>query len=258
METSLISFDDIATGATVRLTVIKGTRYLSIRDVIMHVCGKNNDEAGLVWRRMSDSKKEEVCKELAVYQFPGRGQSAQSVITLPGSIKLVMMLPGERAQRYKTQFAEIIARYLDGDQLLGLEIEGNRLAGQKRSYSQFADDVTRMVNEDDAIPQVHYIYATKSPAFPDLIKIGRTIDMRARLSSLNTACAPAPHALVAIAATFDMHRDEYLAHDFFAHSRKEGEFFQVQEEAVKAYFSSVIAQRFQQELMEFFGGAGMV
>ena len=105
MEISLIPFDDIATGATVRLTVINGTRYLSIRDVIIHICRKNNVEAGLVWRRMSDSKKKEVSKDLVVYQFPGRGQSTQSVITLPGSIKLVMMLPGERTQRYKTKSA---------------------------------------------------------------------------------------------------------------------------------------------------------
>ena len=256
-EVSSIPFDEIVPGATVRLTVINGNRYLSVRDIIMHVCGKGNKQASQIWDRMSEDNKEELSsscsnKELAVYKFPGRGQQYQPVITLAGSVKLVMLLPGKRAQLYKTKFAEIISRYLDGDQTLYLEINKNRMAGQKRSYARFAHSVECAAQEDNAneMPQIHYIYATKSPAFPDRIKIGRTVNMRARLSSLNTSCAPAPHTVVAMATTLDMYRDEDLAHQYFADSRKEGEFFQITEEEIRAYFSSVIMPRFQEELLQ--------
>ena len=218
----------------------------------MHICRKNTNDGAEVWRKISLDKKEELSKQLAVYQFPGRGQQNQPVITLSGSVKLVMLLPGKRAQLYRTKFAEIISRYLDGDQTLSVEIEENRLIGKKRSYARVAQDLERLVQEDEAneIPQVQYIYATKSPAFPGLIKIGRTINMRERLSSLNTACAPAPHSVITMAATLDMHRDEYLTHQYFAESRNEGEFFQVTEEDVKAYFFNVIMPRFQEELLQ--------
>ena len=252
---TLLPLDEIVAGATVRVAIIHGKQYLSVRDVIMHVCGKNTNDAAEVWRNLSrqnlpNFKKDEI--GLAVYQFPGRGQQNQPVITLAGSVKLVMLLPGKRAKLYRTKFAEIISRYLDGDQTLCLEIDENRMVGQKRSYARFAHGVESAVLEDEAneMPQIHYVYATKSPAFPGLIKIGRTIDMSARLSSLNTACAPAPHTIIAMANTFDMYRDEDLAHQYFAESRREGEFFQITEEEIKAYFSGVIMPRFQEELLD--------
>ena len=78
---SSIPFDDIVPGATVRLAVINGTQYLSIRDIIMHVCGKTANEAREVWRRMPHSQKDELKASCFYFQFPGRGQSEQPVIT---------------------------------------------------------------------------------------------------------------------------------------------------------------------------------
>ena len=57
---TVIPFDEIVAGASVRVAVIKGLQYLSVRDLIMHLCGKNNDEAGLVWRRMNPERLEEL------------------------------------------------------------------------------------------------------------------------------------------------------------------------------------------------------
>ena len=251
-----IPFDEIEAGATVRYAVIKeDQQYLSIRDIIMHICGKNMNDAGEVWRKFSLDKKEALSQDLAVYQFPGRGNSLQPVITFPGSIKLVMMLPGKRAQLYRNKFAEIVSRYFNGDCELIHEIKDNKMAGQKRSYSRFAQDVELDLQEQrdvtDGILQHQYIYATKSPAFPGLIKIGRTTNMRARLVSLNTSCAPAPHVVVAITPTLDMFRDEYCAHHFFAESRREGEFFAVTEDEVKEFFTVVLMSRYQEDLLKY-------
>ena len=39
MET--IPLDDLLPGAVIRFTVIDGTQYLSVRDLIKHMCGKD-------------------------------------------------------------------------------------------------------------------------------------------------------------------------------------------------------------------------
>ena len=56
----LIPFDEIVPGATVRLVVIDDTQYLSIRDLIMHLCDKDNKQASQIWERMSRDVKDEL------------------------------------------------------------------------------------------------------------------------------------------------------------------------------------------------------
>ena len=94
-----IPFDDIVPGGEVRFTVIDGKQYLSVRDVIMCVCGVGNDDAGKIWRRLSPQRKDEIQTTAWLkFQFGGRGHSSQHVITFPGAVKLVMFLPGEKAK----------------------------------------------------------------------------------------------------------------------------------------------------------------
>ena len=121
-----IPFDEIVPGATVRFCVIQGTQYLSIRDMIMCVCGKNQNDAGEVWRKLSDDKKNEVQEKILNFQFPGKGQSEQPVITFVGALKLVMFLPGEAAKRHRSAMADILRRYFAGDASLIDEIEANQ------------------------------------------------------------------------------------------------------------------------------------
>ena len=64
---------------------------------------------------------------------------------------------------------------------------------------------------------------------------------------MNTSCAPAPHVLVAVAATFDNARDEKMAHAFFADARKEGEFFELTDKVVKDYFGMHITAQHKLE-----------
>ena len=107
-------------------------------------------------------------------------------------------------------------------------------------------EISKLLN-DCAAPPVTYVYATKSSAFPNRIKIGKTNDVAKRLSSMNTSCAPAPHVLVAVAATFDNTRDEKMAHAFFADVRKEGEFFELTDKVVKDYFAMHITAQHELE-----------
>jgi Meiotically up-regulated gene 113 len=107
----------------------------------------------------------------------------------------------------------------------------------------FQEDMGRSKQE------VKYVYAVKSAAFPGLIKIGRTQNMKERLSQLNTSCAPSPFVIVVVSPTLDYVRDERLAHEFFSLQRKEGEFFSVPESEVIDYFK-IIQEKFDVELSQ--------
>jgi hypothetical protein len=148
----------------------------------------------------------------------------------------------------RSAMAGILQRYCDGDQRLCEEVEENRRMGKRKSYEMFANNVIqnaegKVAKKDHEMPTANYVYATKSPAFPGLIKIGKTIDVAKRLSSLNTSCAPAPHVIVAVAPSFDNQRDEETAHTFFASARREGEFFELEDEVVKNYFATHITSQ---------------
>jgi hypothetical protein len=110
-------------------------------------------------------------------------------------------------------------------------------------------EISQLVNEEDIVlPPIGYVYACKSEAFPNRIKIGKCNDVGKRLSALNTGCAPSPHILITASASFDNLRDERMAHAYFAGVRREGEFFETSEEAVKAYFQMHIVAQHRAEL----------
>ena len=121
-----LPFDEIVPGATVRFCVKDGVQYLSIRDMIMCVCDKDNKRAAETWDRLTQDKKEEISAFCGNHKFPGSGQSDQPVITFVGALKLVMFLPGEAAKRHRSAMADILRRYFAGDASLIDELEANR------------------------------------------------------------------------------------------------------------------------------------
>jgi hypothetical protein len=166
-----------------------------------------------------------------------------------------MVLPGKAATRVRKHFADIIARYLDGDRTMCSEITANKDMGKIMSYSKFANGVMQGFKAEEEqraneMPQTCYIYGTKTAAFPGLIKIGKTCDLRARVSNLKTATAPAPHVIVAVAQTFDTARDETFAQTFFAERRREGEFFEINDAEAVAFFATHITARYNIELAQ--------
>ena len=55
-----ITFGNLSSGF-IRLTpLINKKRYMSVRDYIMVMCGKNNNHAAEVWRRLNEQKKAEL------------------------------------------------------------------------------------------------------------------------------------------------------------------------------------------------------
>ena len=79
MAAMLMPFDEIAPGTSVRVTTLddpdpNAVQRLSARDLIMHMCDKDNNRAAEVWRRLSDDVHNEVHPDKITYQFPGQVQ----------------------------------------------------------------------------------------------------------------------------------------------------------------------------------------
>jgi hypothetical protein len=121
-----ISFSDLVSGSEgVRVAQLMGTPFMSIRDIIMAVCGKDGNRAMETWRNISEMKKNEISEFIVYLKFPGSGQKEQPVITLKGAIKMIMWLPGDMAKDFRSQACDILTRYLAGDQTMHDELNSN-------------------------------------------------------------------------------------------------------------------------------------
>jgi hypothetical protein len=249
---AVVPFGDILEGAKVRYTTIDGKPYLSVRDIIMVVCGKDNNCACRTWRRdVTEEQHKELEDYVQTFQFPGAGQKVQDVIEFQGAIKLTMWLPGEVAKAFRGKAVEILMRYFDGDMTLVNDIEKNKSIGYEAACLTFISSaIVKHKRDREEMPKSSWIYGTQSKAFPGLIKIGRSRNIKARLSSGNSFCAPEPHVLIAAAPTFNPMRDEDAAHTYFSEFRVHGEFFQISESSLKTYFSQILTPLYQQELID--------
>jgi hypothetical protein len=243
--TTSISFKEIVNGrdATVRVT---HDSLLYAVDLVATMTGKDVNQANECLRDLNQSLFNK-------NKFVVRNRAR--LVTLEHAIELIFILPGIMAKSVRKQFADIIVRYLDGDTSMCCEIETNKAMGKLASYSKYANSLMRQFDTDKAakafeMPQTNYVYATKSPAFPGLVKIGKTEHVPRRVSQLNTSCAPSPHAVVAVAPSFDQSRDERTAHAFFASARREGEFFELDDATVIAFFATHITAQYNMELIQ--------
>lgn len=248
-------------GSFVRKTAGKMNELVySVFDSVNFACNKpEQSKYGLInlYRLTQEGSevKDKILGLCCYVKFPGRGQRETPCMTMQGLLVLFQCLGNKISKAFQDETLAILQRYLDGDSMLHAEIDENKSLGKRKSYANFADKVAKRAQtyqdtQSCEMPPVSYVYGTKSDAFPNLIKIGRSINPAARLSSLNTSCAPLPHVIIAAAPTFDSVRDEALAHAHFLSSRKQGEFFNLTQDEVRAFFSDNIAARYQLELTQ--------
>ena len=261
MYSFLLKFAD-GEGMAVRGMEHERSQYFSVYDFMTKACAYRNSGASARNEFMSLKKTEhkKAILDLCCYlKFPGRGQQDTPCMTLQGLLVLANILGSKISSAFRDETFSVLQRYLDGDTSMCAEILENQSLGKRKSYANFVDRVAKRAQVDaekqaQEPPAVSYVYATKSKAFPNLIKIGRSCNLAARLSSLNTSCAPAPHAIIASAMTLDSVRDEALAHAFFASARKEGEFFEVSLEDVESFFANHITYQYQLERAKHIAG----
>ena len=118
----IISFAEIFQGSESRDASVRVTEdgFLYAVDLVMVMTGKNCNDSGQVLRRLVDQASGILTDRPSV-----TGGYPTKLISFNDSIKLVMILPGEKAKGVKTQFAEIIQRYIAGDRSLIYEIKTN-------------------------------------------------------------------------------------------------------------------------------------
>jgi hypothetical protein len=236
-----------------------GQQVASVFDSMTILCGYSGAAAARTeFKRMvqhGSEHRKKLTSLCSYVKFPGAGQRETPCMTMPGLLILAHCLGNKVLRAFRDESLTILQRYLNGDATLHAEIDENMSLGKRKSYENFAVKVAKRAQTyQDAqsyeMPPVSYVYATKSEAFPNLIKIGRSINVAARLSSINTSCAPSPHVIVAAAPTFNSTRDEALAHAHFSSSRKQGEFFNVPLDEVRSFFTDNITARYQLELTQ--------
>lgn len=121
-----IPFDEIAAGASARICTIENVQYLSVRDVIMHLCELTAKRANEKWSLLSETAKNELTEFIGQFRFPGPGNPSPSpVISFKGILKLIMHLSGEKAAMHRSAMTKILTRYYAGDGSLVEEVEAN-------------------------------------------------------------------------------------------------------------------------------------
>lgn len=103
-------------------------------DLVMVVTGKDRDHAGQALRSISNDIFHSL--NFSERQLSTRGGPKTKLVSLQHAIELVMVLPGKVAKETRVQFAEIIKRYIAGDQTLIVEINDN--ANSTSSIAQLA------------------------------------------------------------------------------------------------------------------------
>ena len=175
------------------------------------------------------------------------GGHPTKLVSFQDAIELIMVIPGKVATECRVNFADIIKRFVNGDERMHADLEQNKAQGMQRTCALLFESVVGK-NTQPTIPPTKYIYASYSEAFKGQVKIGRAKDVKARISSGNTMCAPKPHKIIAVAPTLDYKRDEAKAHNYFAAYRTVGEFFAISHSDAASFLADQITSFYHQEL----------
>jgi len=128
-------------GSSVRVT---DDGLLYAVDLVMVITGKDRDQAGHVIRDINDKTfSPGIFNER---NTGGSGNSKTKLINFRDAIQLVMILPGKIAKETRAQFADIINRYIGGDQTLITEINANA-----SSTSPIAQLAQASMDQDDGV-----------------------------------------------------------------------------------------------------------
>jgi hypothetical protein len=119
---SAISFAEIIHGRDSSVRVTRDGLIFAV-DLVMVVTGLNRDDAGKTLRRLSDEIFSS--DKLSERNTGGSGNSKTKLVSFEHALELVMVLPGNTAKETRVQFANILKRYMAGDQSLISEIHAN-------------------------------------------------------------------------------------------------------------------------------------
>ena len=138
-----ITFEEVIKGRATNVRVTEDGM-LWVIDLIMAITGKNRDDAGKALRRVPEELFSS--DQMSERKFPGKGNSKVKLVSVQNAIQLVMVLTGKFAKDVRSQFAQILTRYMAGDKSLIREIEDN-----EESDAPIAVLARASLESDDAV-----------------------------------------------------------------------------------------------------------
>lgn len=120
---------------------------VSVFDLIAGMTGSKNPQ--LSFKRLADEHPE-VRTLSSDFTFTGQGQRATPVCDVKGAVRIMLLLPGRAAARFRESTAHLLIRYLGGDETLVDEIRANAATQQTlpdqhpiRAFGEAVDDMNR-------------------------------------------------------------------------------------------------------------------
>ncbi len=146
-ETNIIVLPEEFVGFRLRMTPDK--KWVSVYDILRSIGYKNGGET-TEWKVISEKHIFEVGTKISYFKFPGQGQRDTPCLNAVGVVKLITSwLPSSSiTKKFRDKAAEIVVRYLGGDETLVREVRSIRSSidsGSALAISQFcaeSDTVT--------------------------------------------------------------------------------------------------------------------
>lgn len=113
--------DALLKSGDVRTTDEEKTRFALI-DVLKHILNCTDSAASKTLRRL-EQKHPEVIAICGTFKFKGPGQRDTNVVDIRGLVTILNLMPGKRAAEFRAKSADILVRYLGGDETLIPEAE---------------------------------------------------------------------------------------------------------------------------------------
>jgi hypothetical protein len=130
-------------------------KYLSIFDIISVAGGQKADASRKIWERISKNYPDEVVTLCHNFKFPGAGQRETPCVDVNGLVKLLMWIPGKKAQEFRNLTANTMVRYLGGDTSLATEIQNiNNKHTQNGCEDIFRQAIPKKITYDES----YYLY----------------------------------------------------------------------------------------------------
>jgi hypothetical protein len=124
--TDIMDVSDIFENGTHTIRMTSGTHpKIAAIDVVISVTGKNNNRAAQTLREL-ETQDNSFFVNLETHKFPGPGQKKILVVNCSQANQLMMMLPGDNAQKAKQYIAKMFTKVLAGDPTMHDVLEENR------------------------------------------------------------------------------------------------------------------------------------
>ena len=134
---------------------------VSVYDIMTAITDNDSKNASDNFSRLCE-RFPEVRASSANFKFPGQGQRPTPVTDARGFVMILNLLPGEKAAHFRMSSADIMVRYLGGDQSLIAEINRNAAAQEalpennigKLFGATVAASSTAIVPTNSALPRL--------------------------------------------------------------------------------------------------------